>query len=34
MDRSRSAWEDVLGRPKNPEDVTKFRNGWRVGLDG
>jgi hypothetical protein len=33
-DRSRSAWEDRLGRPKNPEDVTEFLNGWSVGLDG
>jgi len=24
MDRSRSAWEDVLGRSKNPEDVPEF----------
>jgi hypothetical protein len=33
-DRSRTEWENVLGRPKNPEDVTEFLNPWRVGLDG
>lgn len=34
MSMSRDAWESELGRPKNPEDVTEFLNGWRVGLDG
>jgi hypothetical protein len=28
--RSRQAWEDVLGRPKKPEDVTEFL--WPVIL--
>jgi hypothetical protein len=34
-DRSRQAWEQVLGRQKNPADVTEFLWGRSApGLDG
>ena len=32
--RSRDAWASVLGRKKNPQDVTEFLWGWDVGKDG
>jgi hypothetical protein len=34
LDRSRLAWEDKLGRKKNPEDVTEFLWHVEVGKDG
>lgn len=33
-DRSREAWEAVLGRKKRPEDVTEFLWDRTVGKDG
>jgi hypothetical protein len=32
--RSREAWEQKLGRKKNPGDVTEFLWGWDAGKDG
>jgi hypothetical protein len=32
--RSREAWEQKLGRKKNPGDVTEFLWGLDVGKDG
>lgn len=31
---SRDVWEQVLGGPKKPENVTEFMWGWQTGLDG
>jgi hypothetical protein len=32
--RSRDDWEAVLGRPKNPDDVTEFLYTTHEGVDG
>lgn len=33
-DRSAEAWEQRLGRAKNPEDITEFLWSWETGKDG
>jgi hypothetical protein len=33
-ERTRQSWVQVLGRGKNPIDVTEFLWAWRVGRDG